>query len=326
MEKDVAVPVPLVIISIILCGYGQSAMAGSFPAPGSGIATESYNPTENANITATDSGTSGSIKSTRTEGWLLAPIPAAVLNGMVTIRANLKSDTQKSSFLEPRLPDDSSLLLIPQGSQKENRNVTTVGFSWHPHHKEGAPRYYLAAERTGLPDPTDTIRPLSSYTVGSDVGEDDLPIPFNFSATDITETKIYFTWHRFTGYNRFDVGAGHKIKTKNGLVLDLLIPRHFLVGWSSEQDSWYLYGGLGRELEYLPWFDATAHGWSEDLREKRKIGVRVEIFRPVYFVFEAGLERQTREQFDYDGNRAGMVRSEFAPFARLAIESWHQVL
>jgi hypothetical protein len=307
-------------ILIILFGYGQSSLGSSFPDIGPGIAVESYNPTGEDNNYESAGGDSQKISVLRYHAWILAPIPVAVFSGLLTFQGALISESQKITTLKN---NDFNLNLKPSIG---TRRVTNVGLKWHPHHKEGAPKFYVQLERTGLPDRTQTIRPVSSFTVGSEIGEDDLPNALTFQATDLSETKVYVTTHRFPTYYKFDVGVGHKLKIKQGLLFDLLIPEHFFLGYQTDDDVFSFAFGTSKQREFLPWFRNSQRGWSEEWNEKKLIMFNWKIFEPVHIAFDLGHQRKIQKLYDYEQNVIEETSTSYSPFMRIAFETWLSVI
>lgn len=303
---------------IILFGYGQQALAGTFPDSGPGLAIESYNPKNSENNLKGEVEPNQALSVLRYHAWVLAPIPAAVFSGLLTFQGAIISENQTVSV--PQEPD--AKLKDTQSS----RRVTNVGLKWHPHHKEGAPKYFLQIERTGLPDTTKTIKPTASFTIGSEVGEDDLPFSLNFQATDISKTKVFVTAHRFSHYYRFDVGVGHIQRVKNGLFLDLLIPEHLYLGYQTASERITVAVGTSKNRDFFPWFASGKSGWSEDWNEKKTLRFKWKLYEPFYLALDGGQQRRKQQFFDEKKNQIKQNSTTFAPYLRLAFETWLSVL
>ncbi len=306
-------------ILIILFGYGQSAKGGTFPDSGPGLAVESYNPGQSKNESNSENGPGPTIATRRYQAWIIAPIPAAVFSGLLTFQGAIISENQIAR--EPAIgPMSSNLQYI------NTRRVTNVGLKWHPHHKEGAPKYFLQLERTGLPDMTKTIKPIASFTVGSEIGEDDLPIPLNFQPTDISKTRVFLTAHRFSRYYRFDVGVGHKLKIKSGYFLDLLIPEHAFIGFQTAGEDFIVAAGSSKQREFFPWFSSGLSGWGEEWNEKRSLSFKWKLYEPIHLAIDCGFQRKREKYFNDEKNQVAESTTTFAPFIRFAFETWLSVL
>ena len=301
-------------ILIILFGYGQSALGGTFPDSGPGLAVESYNPSHANNEFKSGDTPEQRVSNLRYHAWVLAPIPAAVFSGLLTFQGAIISEQQT---VTTKAADEDI---------NDTRRVTNVGLKWHPHHKEGAPKYFLQIERTGLPDTTTTIKPVASFTIGSEIGEDDLPIPLNFQPTDISNTKVFATVHRFSSYYRFDVGVGHKLKIKSGLFLDLLIPEHAFLGWQSSNDGFTIAAGTSKQREFFPWYSSGQSGWSEEWNVKRSLKLNFKLYEPLHLAVEGGYQRKERQLFNDKKEQISESTTTFAPYIRLAFETWLSVL
>lgn len=306
-------------ILIILFGYGQSAGAGTFPDSGPGLAVESFNPGESSNESKSENTPDQSISALRYQAWVIAPIPAAVFSGLLTFKGIFISENRI-------IKEPASDRLASDFGDNDTRRVTNVGFKWHPHHKEGAPRYFLQLERTGLPDTTKTIRPVTSFTIGSEIGEDDLPIPLNFQATDISKTTVFVTMHRFPKYYRFDVGVGHKLRIKSGFYLDLLVPEHAVIGYQTAGEGITVAVGSSKKREFFPWFSSGQRGWSEQWNEKNFLSFKWKLYEPIHVAIDWGYQRLKEQRFDDTKNQISESSTVFTPFVRLAFETWLSVL
>ena len=309
----------LVNILIILFGYGQSAEGGTFPDSGPGLAVESYNPDHNKNGFDSENSSDRTISARRYQAWIIAPIPAAVFSGLLTFQGAMISENQIAT-------ETATDAMHSNIEHNNTRRVTNVGIKWHPHHKEGAPKYFLQLERTGLPDMTKTIRPIASFTVGSEIGEDDLPIPLNFQATDISKTRVFVTAHRFSKYYRFDVGVGHKLKIKSGYFLDLLIPEHAFIGFQTPSEDFTIAAGSSKQREFFPWFSSGLSGWSEEWNEKRSLSLKWKLYEPIHLAIDSGYQRKREKHFNDEKNQVAESTTRFAPFIRFAFETWLSVL
>jgi hypothetical protein len=292
MRRSGTVRTALFLSLIITVSYlsDRQALAGGFASEGPGIAAEGWE------------------KTRRAEAWLIAPIPEAVLGGLMTVDAAFTEETSRSA------PSPSF------------RQVLKTGLIWHPHHKEGAPRYYLAAARTGLADERKTIRPMISGTIGTRIIDDDLPFRLGFSPTDVTLTQIFVTALRFPGHTRFKGGIAHRIRMKNGLIIDLRIPDRAQFGFAAADDDWRLFTGWEKEDEFFPLTVGPERGWGEESTERRQIGGRLRLHGPLFLVLQAGERRLKSTPFAYDGHQLDAPREEKSSFVRLAVESWISVL
>lgn len=295
------------LLAIITIGYGQpdKGVAAAFPAEGPGVAAEAWQGTSPVHPETHIPNAHQPAGSThRADVWLLAPIPEAVLGGLVTIDAGFTEETYRAS-------------------NSHIRQALRTGILWHPHHSEGAPRFYVGAARTGLADDTKSIRPIASYTVGSRIHDDDLPFRLSFDISDQTLTQVHVSWHRFPKYSRFRGGIGHRIRMANGLILDLHVPEHATVAYAAARDAWIVFAGWERSEEFFPHTNThSERGWSEDVTEKRQIGMRLRLHGPIFAALSAGERRTSERAFNYRGDLQFEQTSLFVPFARLAIESW----
>ncbi len=317
-QRLLRLAVPLNIL-IILNGYGQLAMAGTFPDSGPGLAVESYNPGGDSNKFKSEDSKDQTISTVKYQAWVIAPIPAAVFSGLLTFQGAITSENQTAT--EPAVHQIES-----DFKHNNTRRVANVGLKWHPHHKEGAPKYFLQLERTGLPDTTKTIKPFVSFTVGSEIGEDDLPIPLNFQATDISKTKVFVTMQRFPKYYRFDFGVGHKIKIKSGFFLDLFVPEHALIGYQTAGEGFMVAGGYSKQREFFPWFSSGQSGWSEEWNEKRMLSLNWRLYEPFHLAIDGGYQKKKERHFNETKERVAESTTPFAPFVRFAFETWLSVL
>jgi len=311
------------IILIMLTGYSQSIAGATLPEFGPGLAFELYNPNHQKNSeTANEtSQTKASVSTKRYHAWILAPIPAAVFSGLLTAQGSIISESEIKRVRN--VIDENNLT---NGQTINTRRVTKVGLRWHPHHKEGAPKYFLLVERTGLPDKTQSIKPIASITLGTAIGEDDLPIPINFRATDLSNTRLHVTIHHFSQFYRFEVGVGHKLKIKNGLFLDILIPEYALIGFQAAHEAFSIGIGASRKREFFPWHIHEKKGWSEELNEKRKIQLKWKLHKPIHLAIDGGYQRRKQLFLTEHEEKMKVGSTEFAPFMRLALETWLSVL
>lgn len=255
------------------------------------------------------------VRRRRYEANLLVPIPAKVLGGMFVLKGDL--------FKERRtLVGDDAKTAPDQENDFLNPNVAGVGAVFLPHAKEGAPKFFVLASRYGSMSFEDDAGPMGEYILGADIADEDMPFTVKLSPTDDTETRLLVRYRRFPGFHRWLFLVGHRIETVSGWSFDATIPSHVLIGWQTQDAGWKIYGGIrwvGREY---PFETLVSSGWQEGHATTRLVGVRREITKPLYLALEAGAQKEELTYFDARGETLSSHETDFAPWARLALETW----
>jgi hypothetical protein len=250
---------------------------------------------------------------------LLVPVPANFLGGLLVAKADF--------FKERRTASDDA---APLAADLANPAVAALGGVYLPHAAEGAPRFFALAARYDRLSVKGSQRPMSEYILGADVDDDDTPFELRFDPSDESESRFFVRYRQFPGHHRWLVVAGHKLKRRSGFNFDVAVPTHALVGWESLGGAWAVYGGgrvVGRE--YPVAFDGAVaagdddvHGWIEGYATLALLGVRAAIAAPLYVALEAGAQRETLTFYDEKGETLDAYSTAFAPWARLALETY----
>lgn len=280
---------------------------------GPAVAVEQAQPAEVEPRSEDDPKPEAKLARRRYEANLLAPVPVDLLGGMFVLKGDL--------YKERRDWDDADANDATPGDLR-NPNTAGVGAIFLPHAKEGMPHLFLLAERYGYMSVKDDARPMTEIIAGVDVADTDLPFPVKFSATDTAESRIALRFRNFPGFQRWLPILGHKIERANGFNVDLLLPTYALAGWQTRERDWKVYAGfrwIGREYPFK--VDDTA-GWAEGHTSMRLVGVRRELTRPLYVALEVGHQKEELAYLDETGETIGGHETAWAPWARLALETW----
>lgn len=253
------------------------------------------------------------VKRRRYEGNLLVPIPAELLGGMIVLRNDFfKEERTYTGDDTGSEPDDV-----------KHPNVAGLGAVYLPHHKEGAPRFFVAAGRYGeLNVFQDDSKPMQEYIVAADIADTDAPFALKFSPTDQAESRILVRYRQFPGFHRWLLLVGHKIERSFGFGLDVTIPSHILASYSFNGGDVVTYGGIrwvGREY---PFDLGYTKGWAEGFTTARLIGIRKGIVGPLFVAFEGGMQKEELRYVDEKGEELSVHETKFAPWVRLALETW----
>lgn len=255
------------------------------------------------------------IRRRRYEANLLVPIPARILGGMFVLKGDF--------FKECRtLAGTDAANTTARSDDVLNPNVAGTGAIFLPHAKEGAPKFFVLAARFGSLSLDDHAAPMSEYVLGADLADDDLPFTLKFSPTDDSESRVLVRYRQFPGFHRWLFLIGHRIDTVSGWSFDVTIPKHILIGWETPAADWKVYGGLRwTGLEY-PFATPDATGWQEGYTTTRLVGVRRDLAKPIYLALEAGVQKEHLAYIDTKGETLAEHETAFAPWARLAVETW----
>jgi hypothetical protein len=107
----------------------------------------------------------------------------------------------------------------------------------------------------------------------------------------------------------------------------LSIPTHALVGWENTGGAQKFYGGgrfTGREYPFaVPSRegDDLLQGWAEGYVTTVFLGLRTELFRPLYLAIEAGAQKESLTFYSEGGATIGGYSTAFTPWVGLALET-----
>lgn len=271
---------------------------------------------QNAEIQNDDGEDSGvSVARRRTEANLLIPIPAEILGGMLVLKDDF--------FQEDRVYELGHEASADRPDDVKHPNVAGLGAVYLPHPKEGAPRFFLLTARYGeLRIFKDRARPMSEYGVGADIADTDLPFSLKLAPTDQTETRIFLRYRQFPGFHKWLLLVGHKIDQANGFTLDVTIPSHVLAAYRFPGDQWAVYMGVRWVSREYPFDLGYDSGWSDGFVTTRLIGVRRQLMGPLHLALEGGAQKEVLRYVDEKGEELEAHQTAYAPWMRLALETW----
>ncbi len=278
---------------------------------GPGLSTEQARPGDI--LPDDDSHPDAKVARQRSEANLLVPIPAAVLGGMLVLKDDFFAEHRTySGEATGDEPDDV-----------KNPNVAGLGVVYLPHPKEGAPRFFAIAARYGeLSVFQDKARPMTEYILGADISDTDMPFPVKFNPTDQAETRVLVRLRHFPGFNRWLLLVGHQIDFASGFGLDVTIPSQVLASYEFGGGSWKVYGGVRWTGREYPFNTGGTSGWVDGFVMTRLIGMRREILGPLFVALEGGVQKESVRYVDEHGQELEVHDTTYAPWARLALETW----
>lgn len=308
LREVAAVVKKLVVIAVVLAGQALHAA----PVKGPTVATESARPQVVRQTSEDNPAQDLQVRRRRYEASVLAPIPLRLLGGMFVFKGDFFKEHRELEG-DDRYEEEDDL---------RNPNVAGVGTVYLPHHKEGAPRFFILAARYGEMSFKDKAGPMSEYVLGADIDAVDMPWPMRFDVSDDASTRVLVRYRSFPGFHRWLLLAGHKIQRASGWSFDVQIPSHVLAGWQTDDQAWKIYGGVKWVSREYPFSTTYADGWMEGHTATRFVGVRRLIAVPLYVALEAGMQREVLAYYDERGETLSAHETEFAPWARVALETW----
>jgi hypothetical protein len=250
----------------------------------------------------------------RTEMELLVPIPAQVLGGMFVLKDDFFSEERTYSG------SDAADLNLP--NNERNPNVAGLDVVFLPHAKEGAPRFFLVAGRYGhLRFGHDAI-PMTEYIIGADTAAEDMPFNIKFSPSDVAQVRLLARYRQYPGFHRWLVDGGMKLKRASGWLFDVELPSRVFGGWDAPGNDWGWYGGIRWVSREYPFTDGVDAAWMDGYVTTRVLGVRRRVVGPLYVSLEAGMEAETLRVIDEHGTTRESHETEYAPWGRVALETW----
>lgn len=252
-----------------------------------------------------------SVARRRYELNLLIPVPAKVFGGLVVVKADIFEERRAYSG------KDAAGTAV----DVKNPNVAGTGLVFLPHVSEGAPKFFVVAERYGYLSTERRALAMGEYIIGADIADDDMPFHLKFSPTDEAASRVTVRLRRFPGFNKWLFLVAHKIDTKTGFSIDGGFPSHLIVGWQTSDDAWKVYGGgrlVSREYPLTP-------GWIEGFAGYGLLGLRRVVMGPVYATLEAGMQKEWTDWHDIKGRIMQRYETAWGPFVRLGVETWVSV-
>ncbi len=300
---------PLLTLPVMSLAFAGATQAKTVKGPG--VAIEDTKSTEIQ--PEGESDPDARIARRRTEATLLVPIPAEILGGMLVLKNEF--------FKEERVYDGKDTGDEPD--DVKNPNVAALGVVYLPHPKEGAPRFFLVAARYGeLSIFQDKSRPMAEYIVGADIADTDMPFALKFSATDQAESRVLVRYRQFPGFHRWLLLVGHKIEQNNGFSLDVTLPSHVIAAFALGGGVWSVYTGIRWTGREYPFDTGFAQGWAEGFVTTRLVGVRRQLIGPLHLAVEAGMQKESLRYVDVKGEELSVHETKFAPWMRVALETW----
>jgi hypothetical protein len=262
----------------------------------------------------------------RIEGRLVAPIPASLLWGMFVANAHA-AEERRERVAEPAPAGDPFAVDEGpagglEGDPLTRLGVSAAGATYLPHAKEGAPRFFAAVERYGtLRGPQQ--RPMVESTLGVDLSDEDMPVRLKFRPTDDAESHVELAYRQFPGFARWRPQVGHRIVAARGLGVDLKTNDRALLTWQTPDEGLKFWAGVRWADRAYPFTtEAGATGWLEGTATTRLAGARIEVRRPLFVALEAGVQKEDVQLTDEAGERLSGYETRFAPWARVALETW----
>ena len=168
---------------------------------------------------------------------------------------------------------------------------------------------------------------MVEFSVGAFMDDYDVPWLLAPEPTDQTVTRLELRWRRFPGFDRWLPLIGHLIEQKSGLVVDLYLPLHGLVGWKFPAEAGRAYGGYRISLKAFPStkiqdIDDADDGWYEGYSINLLVGMRLRLDGPFFASVETGLTRETLSLYDHEGQRLFDQTTHPMPYVRMGLETW----
>ena len=298
------------LIGALCIVYGAAAFARTTKGPQ--VSVETANASEAQDDNEDQDGRGFEIARRRTDLNLLVPIPADLLWGLWVVKVDHFSEKRTYSDDVPVPPDD----------HVKNPRVTGTGFVYLPHAKEGAPRFFLVAERYGRLD-DEGGRPMSEFVLGADVADEDMPFNIKLLATDESEVRVLLRYRQFPGFKRWLLLGGYQLERRSGWTLDFTWPSQILGGWQTPDKTWKFYGGVrwvGREYPFT--LSDGTQGWMEGFSQAGLLAVRRRIVGPLFVAVEAGRQHEVLHFIDEHGETLDRQRTAPSPWVKIALETW----
>lgn len=263
----------------------------------------------------------------RTTFNTMVPIPVPFLWGMLV--GNIRYYDELRSFSAQ--PEQITTSSEPGGLADRDLRRLATGLLYLHHPGEGAPKFFIMANRYDHPDIKKMGAPMGEYIIGTDLDDDDLPFHIRWLPSDQSEFRFLLRLRQFPGFRSWLPLAGWRLTMGNGFYYELYIPSHLTIGWRFEESEYFFSARLeSKEAPLdlqLMGSTSSSHTmqqrfWAEGHTTTFTLGMRRKLFKPLYLVSELGMQSDQLEYRNRDGDLLASIETDYAPYIRLAIETW----
>ncbi len=261
----------------------------------------------------------------RYEAALLIPIPFELLGGMIAATGEIAAVHQQ---LQPRSERESGITTLAARTQVPATAYTSrkAGVLYVPHFKEGAPRYFLAAQRLGDAG----TAPVRDFTVGAKIAAADMPFAIKWNTTDRADLWLALTWRVWPAPHQRHTwlpALGYRWEHARGWSIEAEVPHGLTIGWHTSNDQWQVFASGRRETQlataatvFGPAYVETAAS-AAVLGLRRRLGAVAPSMMGWYAAIEAGAREETSVYSNERGDAVATTRSNPAAVVQVKLGS-----
>ena len=188
--------------------------------------------------------------------------------------------------------------------------------------EKGRPSYLVLASRYGAGPDLSASQPMGEYIAA--VRWDHSAIPWISLPSDAVERRLTLLvrYRNFPNRQTWLGLVGLNFESKDGLRLEAHIPSHIQFGIRTMARTWYLYSEARLRPIVNLTNDADNRLWADGYSTQLNLGVRRLLYGMLYVTLEAGIQKENSELYSSEGKLQSYSESDFAPWAKLAIETF----